>query len=84
MRSLLFHTSGQAEALTRLALETLQTENAALRAQNAELHRQLLAVYDRTAHMQHAQAELSLRQVDRATAQVLPNQPAAVVEVPQA
>jgi hypothetical protein len=47
---------------TDRALACLEAENAQLRQQVAELHRALLAVYDRGAHAQAAQVETMLRQ----------------------
>lgn len=76
--------SGPQPTAADAALELLRAENAQLRAQVAELHRALLAVYERGAHLQHAQAELSLRQAGGApVAAVIPT-PQAAAEVPQA
>lgn len=74
----------QADVALDALLSALRAENAQLRDQVAELHRMLLAVYDRGAHFQHAQAELSLRQAGGApVATVIPT-PQAAAEVPQA
>ena len=63
---------------SKLLLDVLIAENAQLRAQQAELHRALMAVYDRGAHAQGAQVEAMLRQaaqVQPPIANVVPTAP---------